>query len=187
MRSVPSLSFALTAYLHDMPSLHIIYASTSGHTEYVVDELVAFLAQKAPELTIERQRAEQAKREDLLRGDVLILGSGTWNYGGVEGQLNMYMHQLLFERSKDVDLSGKPIVLICLGDDRYYFTTRCTERFMQFVKLSHAKPLLMPLIIVNEPYGQEERVQKWSEKLIAAMQNATILPAPSPDSSAKQP
>lgn len=161
------------------PSLHIIYASTSGHTEYVVDELTSYLDQKNIGLTIERQKAELTKREDLLRGDVIILGSGTWNFGGIEGQLNMYMYQLLFERAKDIDLTGKTIAFICLGDDRYYYTTRCTEHFMRFMKLSHAKMLLIPLIVVNEPYGQEERVQKWGEKLLLAMQNAKLLDIPS--------
>lgn len=166
-----------------MPSLHIIYASTSGHTEYVVDELMAYLGRRVADITIERQRAELAKREDLLRGDVLILGSGTWNFQGVEGQLNMYMHQLLFKRAKDIDLTGKLIAFISLGDDRYYYTTRCTEKFMWFLKNSHAKMLLIPLIVVNEPYGQEERVQKWGEKLLIAMQNAKLLEIPSPSSS----
>jgi flavodoxin len=166
------------------PSLHIIYASTSGHTEYVVDELTSYLGQRVPQLITERQKAELAKAEDLLRGDVVILGSGTWNFGGVEGQLNMYMYQLLFERAKDIDLTGKTVAFICLGDDRYYFTTRCTEHFMRFTKLSHAKMLLIPLIIVNEPYGQEERIQKWGEKLLLAMQNAKLLENPSPSSSA---
>ena len=161
------------------PSLHIIYASTSGHTEYVVDELASYLGQRVPQLIIERQKAELAKAEDLLRGDVLILGSGTWNFGGIEGQLNMYMYQLLFERAKGLDLTGKTIAFICLGDDRYYFTTRCTEHFMRFMKLSHAKMLLIPLIVVNEPYGQEERMQKWGEKLLLAMQNAKLLEIPS--------
>lgn len=158
------------------PSLHIIYASTSGHTEYVVDELCSYFAEKAPDIQIERQRAELAKREDLLRGDVLILGSGTWNYGGVEGQLNMYMHHLLFDRAKDIDLAGKQIAFISLGDDRYRYTTRCTEGFMRFAKLSRAKPLLIPLIVVNEPYGQEERIQKWGEKLLQIVQKSNSMP-----------
>ncbi len=164
------------------PSLHIIYASTSGHTEYVVDELMAYLGRQVADITIERQRAELAKAEDLLRGDVLILGSGTWNFQGAEGQLNMYMHQLLFERAAGVDLTGKLVTLISLGDDRYYYTTRCTEHFMRFLKLSHAKMFLIPLIVVNEPYGQEERIQRWGEKLIAAMRNAKLLPIPSESS-----
>jgi len=149
-----------------MPSIHIIYASTSGHTEYVVDTLIGFLKERSPEIEVERQRVELAKPEDLLRGDLVILGSGTWNFGGVEGQLNEYMHRYLFERSQGIDLTGKQIAFISLGDDRYYYTTRCTEKFMWFLKSTHAKMALIPLIVVNEPYGQEERVMRWGEKLI---------------------
>lgn len=170
-----------------MPSLHIIYASTSGHTEYVVDELMAYLGQRVTDITMEKQRAELATRADLLRGDVLIFGSGTWNFQGVEGQLNMYMHQLLFERAEGIDLTGKLITFISLGDDRYYQTTRCTEKFMWFLKRSRAKMLLIPLIIVNEPFGQEERIQRWGEKLIAGMQHANFLSAPSVVSNSPQP
>lgn len=158
-----------------LPLLHIMYASTSGHTEYVVDELASYLRQKAPELTVELQRAELSEAEDLLRGDLLILGSGTWNYRGIEGQLNMHMHQLLCDRAKEIDLKGKHIAFISLGDERYYYTTRCVEHFMQFLKRSGAKMLLIPLIIVNEPYGQEDRIQKWGEKLLLSMKNAKLL------------
>ncbi len=163
-----------------MPSIHIIYASTSGHTEYVVDTLIEFLKEKAPQIDVERQRVELAKPEDLLRGDLVILGSGTWNYQGVEGQLNMYMHQFLFEKAQGIDLSQKQLALISLGDDRYYYTTRCTEKFMRFLREAHTKSALMPLIVVNEPYGQEERIVKWGEKLIKFFeQPAPLTPTPS--------
>lgn len=156
----------LTSRITSMPSIHIMYASTSGHTEYVVDTLINFLKERAPEIEAERQRAELAQPEDLLRGDLVILGSGTWNFGGVEGQLNEHMHRFLFERSRGIDLTGKRLAFISLGDDRYHYTTRCTEKFMRFLRESHAKPGLIPLIVVNEPYGQEERIMKWGEKLI---------------------
>ncbi len=162
-----------------MRSIHSIYASTSGHTEYVVDTLAEFLKVKAPQIAVEQQRVELAKPEDLLRGDLVILSSGTWNFGGIEGQLNEYMHRYLFERAKGIDLTGKQLAFISLGDDRYYYTTRCTEKFMRFLKSSHAKMALIPLIIVNEPYGQEERVMKWGEKLIKLFEQPTpVLAAP---------
>ncbi len=165
-----TLGAALFLPARRMPSVHIIYASTSGHTEHVVDTLIGFLKEKAPHIAAERQRAELATPEDLRRGDLVILGSGTWNFGGVEGQLNQHMHRLLFERAKDIDLAGKRIAFISLGDDRYYFTTRCTEKFMLFLKSSRAKMALIPLIVLNEPYGQEERIRKWGEKLITLLE-----------------
>lgn len=152
-----------------LSSLHIIYASTSGNTEYVVDELIDYIKKQMPKLSVECQRAELAHPTDLLRGDVIILGSGTWNMDGVEGQLNMYMHALLHDRAKDLDLQGKPITFIGLGDDRYYFRTRCTERFLRFQREHNGTLFIPPLVMVNEPYGQEERIHQWTEKLLNHM------------------
>ncbi len=73
-------------------TLSIIYASTSGHTEHVIDTLIAALEKTAPDLRIIKQRAEQSTLEDLTKGDVLLLASSTWNTGNVEGQLNPHMH-----------------------------------------------------------------------------------------------
>ncbi|MBI3332328.1 flavodoxin family protein [Candidatus Peregrinibacteria bacterium] len=150
-------------------SLHIIYASTSGNTEYVVDTLTTFLREQSPDLKIEVQRAERAESLDLLRGDAVILGSGTWNTGGTEGQLNPHMYALLLERAADADLHGKPLAFVSLGDDRYYFTTRCTEHFQRFLRTHNGKQLLPPLVIVNEPYGQEEKIHKWGKKLLSSL------------------
>jgi len=152
-----------------MPSLHIIYASTSGNTEHVVDTLIRDLAEKHANFTVTSQRAEEATEEDLLSPDVLILASGTWNFDAVEGYLNMHMRELLEKRVKDIDLGGKPIAFISLGDDRYYYTGRATERFIQFAMAHNAKSCCMPLIIINDPYGQEEKVTQWTEKLVAGI------------------
>lgn len=119
-----------------------------------------------PDLTIERTRAEQAKPEDILHGDVVILGSGTWNTGGIEGQLNPHMHEFLIERAKDVTLQGKPMTCISLGDDRYYQRTRCTEHFLRFIRTHNGTLITPPLVIVNEPYDQVEKIETWSEKLL---------------------
>ncbi len=152
-----------------LSSLHFIFASTSGNTEHVVNTLIKYVRTSVPSVQIERQTAELADPKDLLRGDVLILGSGTWNTGGTEGQLNMYMHALLHDRAKDFDLRGKPITFISLGDDRYYFRTRCTEHFLRFQREHNGMLFIPPFVMVNEPYGQEERIHRWGEKLLNRM------------------
>ena len=68
-------------------SLHIVFASTSGHTKYVVEALIDSLKSTTPGLEIEETMAEKARPQDLLDGDVLLLASSTWNTGSVEGQL----------------------------------------------------------------------------------------------------
>lgn len=149
-----------------MPTLHIIYASTSGNTEHVVETLKEHLLATQKDLKVSVQRAEEAKAEDINKGDVLLLASSTWNYDAVEGYLNMHMREFLEKRAKDADLSGKPVGLIILGDDRYYYTGRGTERFMQYLLSHNGKSCTMPLIIINDPYGQEEKVVAWCDTLM---------------------
>lgn len=154
-----------------MPHVHIITASTSGNTDYVATTLAEFLKTQ-PDCTVTMQKAELANAEDLLKGDILILGSGTWNTGGTEGQLNLHMDALLKTRCKDLDLKGKPITFLSLGDDRYYFTTRCTEHFLRFQREHRGTLVLQPLIIVNEPFDQNEKILAWGGKLLAKIRAA---------------
>lgn len=118
-------------------------------------------------VTVCRMRAESAKPEDLLRGDCLVLASGTWNKDGIEGYLNSHM-DVFFERSSGVDLRGRRVALIALGDSRYRYTCRAGERLRRFV-LDHGGAIVEPpLLIVDEPYGQEEKIKKWGERLFPA-------------------
>lgn len=117
-------------------------------------------------VTVELQRAETAKVEDLARGDVLLLASGTWNTGGVEGQLHPYMYEFLLKRAKDASIKGKQAAIIALGDDRYRYTARAGEHLRSFVTTHGGVLITDPLAVINEPYGQEDRVQRWTQKLI---------------------
>jgi flavodoxin I len=56
-------------------SLHVVFASTSGHTEYVVDALVESLKSTSPGWEIEETMAEKTQPQDLLSGGVLLLAS----------------------------------------------------------------------------------------------------------------
>lgn len=147
--------------------LHIVYASTSGHTEHVVDTLIAYLASKQPGLNVDKQRAELTRPEDLLTGDVLVLATGTWNTGGVEGQLNPYMHLLLKEKAKEIQLGGKKCAVISLGDKRYRYTCGSAAHAEEYVKTHGGDLCLETLKIVNEPYGQEKAVEAWGEQLLS--------------------
>ncbi len=146
-----------------MPSIHIIFASTSGHTEYVVDTLIDILKRK--KMKVEKQQAERTKPEDLLRGDLLILASSTWNTGNVEGQLNPHMFNLLLDRAKDMTLNGKKMALIALGDERYFYRANAALHLETFTK-DHGGTLVCPTLkIINEPYGQEDAINQWAQSL----------------------
>lgn len=145
-----------------MKTLQIVYASTSGHTEYVVG-LLAEALKGAANVTV--TRAERATPETLLAGDVLLLASGSWNTGGVEGQLNPYMHMLLKGKATAVALSGKNVAVVALGDSRYRYTANAGNHLEEYVKTHGGALLGERLVIVNEPYGQEEAVRAWAAEL----------------------
>lgn len=149
------LKHSLSRYTYLVSSIQAIYASTSGHTEYVIDQVVKHLSGAV------KLRAELAQPEDLLKGDMLLLASGSWNTGGIEGQMNPYMHDLLKKRAADIDLNGKKVLLIALGDDRYRYTAKAMVHLMEFVQTHNGVIVEPTLKIVNEPFGQEGKVEQW--------------------------
>jgi flavodoxin I len=152
--------------------LHIVFASTSGHTEYVVDALIDSLKSITPGWEIEETMAEKAQPQDLLSGDVLLLASATWNTGGIEGQLNPHMSVLLHDKAKTLDLAGKQCACIGLGDHRYFYTARAADHLQQYVKAHHGRLIVPTLKIIDEPYGQEEAVRVWGKQFVNASKSA---------------
>jgi flavodoxin I len=152
--------------------LHIVFASTSGHTEYVVDALIDSLKRTSPGWEIEETVAEKAQPQDLLSGDVLLLASSTWNTGSIEGQLNPHMWVLLHDKAKTLDLAGKPCACIGLGDHRYFYTARAADHLQDYVKAHHGQLIVPTLRIIDEPYGQEEAVRVWGGHLVDASKPA---------------
>ena len=154
-------------------SIAIVYATCTGHTEFVIDTLVEALLKEQPDLHISKQRAEVTKPEDLTKADILLLACGTWNTGNVEGQLNPHMHDLLMTRAAEADLTGKSAAAIGLGDERYHFTAKAAERLTDYLTSHHAAMLLPVLKIVNEPFDQTAKVLAWSKELL---QKTTKMP-----------
>ena len=152
--------------------LHIVFASTSGHTEYVVEALIDSLKSSTPGWEIEETMAEKTQPQDLLRGDILLLASSTWNTGSIEGQLNPHMWVLLHGKAKTLDLAGKPCACIGLGDHRYFYTARAADHLQHYVKVHYGRLIVPTLKIIDEPYGQEEAVTVWGKLLVDASKQA---------------
>jgi flavodoxin I len=152
----------------------MIFASTSGHTEYVMDALLDFLRREAPGWRTEATRVERAQPQDLFRADILLLASGTWNTGSVEGQLNPYMQELLEHKAKHLDLAGKACACVGLGDHRYFYEARSADLLSNYIEVHHGQLLLPPLRIIDEPYGQEQTVGMWARQLVKSSQHVEV-------------
>ncbi len=155
-------------------ALTIVYASTSGHTEFVVDTVITRVTNKNNDLKVSKKRAEEASVADVTGADVVVLASSTWNTGNVEGQLNPHMHELIKTRLNDIDLKHKPMTVIGLGDERYFYTARAFDALMEFVQLHNGNLFMPGLKIVNEPYDQVEKIERWAAELAAQIEK---LPA----------
>jgi len=146
--------------------LRIVFASTSGHTEYVVDALVKSLKRINPSWGVEATMAEKAQPEDFLTGDVLLLASATWNTGSTEGQLNPHMWGLLHDKAKKLDLAGKLCACVGLGDHRYFYTARAADHLEHYIEAHHGRLIVPTLKIIDEPHGQENAVAAWGKQLV---------------------
>ena len=162
MKDVPSSAIS-AASSKQRQSLYIIFATTSGHTEFVVDTLARSV--ELSDWQLEQILAEKASQQDMLQGAALLLASSTWNSGGVEGQLNPHMSVLLQSKAKNLDLAAKPSACIGLGDHRYYYTARAADLLQDYIESHHGRLLLPALRIVDEPYGQEQAILGWGKQL----------------------
>ncbi len=154
-------------------TLRIIYASTSGHTEFVVDTLAKYLKERDPQMVTTLIRAERAMPEDLTKDDLTILASSTWNTGSIEGQLNPHMHAFLMTRAKDMDLRNGAFAVIALGDYRYFYTAKASDHLSAFIEHHDGKQVLPSLSIINEPFDQTERIEHFGDELITIMKTLT--------------
>lgn len=149
-------------------TLSIIYTTSTGHTEFVIDTMMPALAD-VKDLRIIKQRAETTKPEDLAKSDFLLLACGSWNTGGPEGQMNPWMHDLLLKRAAFVDLKGIHAAAIGLGDERYHFTARAADLLTDFLKGHNATLLLPTLKVINEPFDQTAKINAWAKEFIKTL------------------
>jgi flavodoxin len=68
-----------------------------------------------------------------------------------------------------VDLKGKKVLIVSLGDHRYHYTCGSADHMKEFVE-SHGGVVVEPILkIVNEPYGQEKTVTDWARQVSATL------------------
>lgn len=144
-----------------MPVVHIIYASTSGNVEIVVETVAKHL--REAQLEVELHRAEQTGLEVITNNDTFILATSTWEHG----QLNPFFEKL-YKELKTQNLQGKRATFVGCGDTRYE-----PILFNQGIKIIHKAWLAQQgeefhrqLLINGEPYHVlDTRVAEWAQNL----------------------
>ena len=144
-------------------SIHIIYASTSGNTEFVMDKVADLWRETGKEVFL--HRAEITDINLIKDNKFFLLATSTWDHGTI----NPFFDKLLAEMKK-TDFSGKSAAFIGLGDRRYekhYFCTGMTL-LKEVWEKSGGQSLGVPLTIGREPFDEliDKVVRGWAEKTI---------------------
>lgn len=145
----------------------IVYASTSGNTEAVCDNISALLsAQNIPNQT---SRSEETPSSIIDQNTYFILGVSTWEHG----RINPKFDKLLDYIAKN-SMAGKKAAFIGLGDKRYEpvaFNAGMNLLKDTFIK-SGGSELVRPLTIDGDPFPLlDNKVPYWAETLIAQLKN----------------
>jgi flavodoxin len=143
--------------------IHIIYASTSGNTEYVMEQVAKYWQEAG--MQVKLYRAEQTTISTISDNKYFLFATSTWDHGTI----NPFFNALLAEMKK-ADFSGKTASFIGLGDRRYehhYFCSGMTLLKTIWEK-NQGKSVGVALTIGREPFDQviEEMVQKWATETL---------------------
>ena len=94
-----------------MAAIGLFYGSTTGNTLKVAELIQETFK---PE-TIDLLDVRQATSEDLKRYDVLIFGTSTWHWGGLQDEWAVFEDSLSQQA-----LTGKKVAFFGLGDQVHY-------------------------------------------------------------------
>ena len=140
--------------------IHIIYASTGGNTQHVVEQ-VSLYWQELGFVTV-LHRAEQTPISVVTNNSLFLFATSTWEHGIV----NPFFKALLTEMQK-ANFVGKVASFIGLGDRRYEHHYFCTG--MYTIKETWEKnggaAVGTALTIGREPFEDsiEIMVKKWAD------------------------
>ncbi|PIZ72055.1 flavodoxin [Candidatus Peregrinibacteria bacterium CG_4_10_14_0_2_um_filter_43_11] len=143
-------------------SLIIIYGTTSGNTEMVVDK-IAEMAKKAGHHVVAK-RVESAKPEEMLEYDIAILASPTYGHGELQEDFIPFWRGM-----GEVDLKGKKCAVVGLGDPKYelHYHLESAPILEEAIQKSGGQILLPALKISGTPVRHlEGLIPNWTEKFI---------------------
>lgn len=150
--------------------IQFIYASTSGHTEAVIEFIADLWRQTGVETAI--MRAEAASPNVLTEHRLFVLGISTWQHGDA----NPYFRPLM-SAMKEIDLSGKYAAFVGLGDKRYepvlfnYGLDLLKQRWWD----GGGKEIGEDLRINGEPFAKlETEVADWANQTLALFKNLDL-------------
>jgi flavodoxin len=147
--------------------INLIYASTSGNVELVMETVTGVLNEQGFQTHL--SRAEQTALEVVVQNKVFVFGTSTWEHGA----LNPFFVKLI-EEMATIDCHGKQAAFVGLGDSRYEPVLFCEgmEKVRRVWLQQGGQEATVALKIQGEPYHQLElKVIPWATRLAATWKN----------------
>ncbi|MCB9813095.1 MAG: flavodoxin family protein [Pseudomonadales bacterium] len=143
--------------------IQIIYASTSGNTEFVMEKVADVWIEIGHEVNL--HRAETTDIKLIEDNTYFLLATSTWDHGTI----NPFFDKLLAQMTK-ADFSGKSATFIGLGDRRYEKHYFCTGmKLLQEVwEKQKGTSVGVPLTIGREPFDDliDKVVRDWAKNTL---------------------
>lgn len=155
-----------SVHSHMPRSIQLIYASTGGNTEIVMEKVAELLEKRG--FAAQLHRAEQTNIAVIQDNQWFIMGTSTWEHGA----LNPFFRKLVKE-FKEESLQGKVAAFVGLGDTRYEPVLFCEgiEKVKRAWESRDGESLGETLKINGEPYGLlDSDVTVWTETIIKSFE-----------------
>lgn len=147
--------------------IYLIYASTSGNVEIVMESIGNVLLSEGFKTTL--CRAEKTSIEMVGKHNKFVFGTSTWEHG----RLNPFFAHL-HEQLKTLDCHGKRAAFVGLGDRRYEPVLFCEgiEQVRRLWLQEGGYEIGTVLKIQGEPYAQIDSVVKpWADGVAESFNN----------------
>lgn len=145
----------------------IVYASRRGTTRKIADIIVKIL--EANGLSVDIRKASLSQASDLLKYDVLLLGSSTWEDGDLHEDMDQIERDL-----RDLDLKGKFAAAFGTGNSRFRYFCEAVDILETRLKHSGAKLLIPSLKSDIMEKKLQEEAEKWGQDLLKTIKEMKL-------------
>lgn len=152
-----------------MKEILIIYGTTGGNTELVVDQVASILGENG--FCTRLMRADRVSIEEIMEAvkvsQIIVLASPTYGHG----QLQEHMVPVV-DALKGTALTGKKYAVIGLGDPKYddHYHIESTFILESVMETTGATRMHYALRISRSPLLQVDNlIPKWTEKFMEAL------------------
>jgi flavodoxin short chain len=148
-----------------MNKVLIIFGSTTGNTENMVEIIRRQLEETAKEIEI--KNVTEASVEDLTADhDLVLLGCASYGFDAIELQDEF---QEFYGKMNGIQLNGKPYAVFAPGDSSYKFFCGSVDMLQEKMDELGGKMVVDGLKIDGDPEDFEDDIAKWAKSITKAV------------------